>query len=121
LVKDTQELLSYIEDAETSQTGYLLTGNARYLVAYNQILSKISLARQVLSRRAAASPGLWARLSALIAAKLDELAETIRLRHQGDAASAISRTDGGKQTTDQIRQLAARVIAQQNDRFREYT
>jgi hypothetical protein len=51
---------------------------------------------------------------------LDDLAQAIRVRQQGDAASAIGQAGGGG-TTDQIRSLAAHMIAQENERFREYT
>ena len=121
LVDETQNLLSHLKDAETSQTGYLLTGDARYLADYNQALSDIAPARQVLSRPQAADHEDCARLSALITAKLNDLAQTIHLRQQGDAAAALERTDRGKGTTDEIHALADRVVAQENDRFREYT
>ncbi|MCX6628301.1 MAG: CHASE3 domain-containing protein [Candidatus Solibacter sp.] len=120
LVEQTQELLSDLKDAETNQTGYLLNGNPRYLSAYNQSVSEIAPARQILSWPQAANPEDCAHLSALITAELDDWAQTIRIRQQGDLASALDRTDRGKETMDQIRTLAARVIAQENDLFRQH-
>ena len=63
------------------------------------------------------------RLFTLITAKLDEMAQTVRVRQQGDIAQALAivHTGRGKETMDQIRTLAAQVIAQENDRFREHT
>jgi two-component system cell cycle sensor histidine kinase/response regulator CckA len=121
LVEQTQELLSQLMDTGANQTGYLLTGDARYLAAYNLALSKVAVARQVLDRPEVASPEDCARLSALIAARLEDLAQTIRLRQQGDVASALQRTDRGTEATDQIRQLAAQVIAHEDTRFHEHT
>ena len=121
LVEQTQELLSHLMDTGANQTGYLLTGDARYLAAYNLALSKVAVARQVLDRPEVASPEDCARLSALIAARLEDLAQTIRLRQQGDVASTLQRADRGTEATDQIRQLAAQVIAHEDKRFHEHT
>src|ERR1039457_6461874 len=80
LVEQNQELLTLLMDTGANQTGYLLTGDARYLAAYNLALSKVSLARQVLRRPDVASPEDCANLDSLIAARLDDLAQTIRDR-----------------------------------------
>src|ERR1022692_4408410 len=96
-------------DTGAHPTGYLLTGDARYLSAYNLTLSKVSLARQVLRRPDVASPEDCVHLDALIDARLDDLAQTIRLRQQGNVASALQRTDRGQEATDQIRALGAHI------------
>src|ERR1035437_4504659 len=121
LVEQTQELLSQLMDTGANQTGYLLTGDARYLAAYNLALSKVSLARQVLRRPDVARPEDCANLDSLIAAKLVDLAQTIRIRQQGDVASALQRTDRGQEASDQIRALGAHIIAHEDTRFREPT
>jgi two-component system, cell cycle sensor histidine kinase and response regulator CckA len=121
LVEQTQELLSHLMDTSANQTGYLLTGEERYLAAYNLALSKVAVARQVLDRPEVGSPEDCARLSALITARLEDLAQTVRLRQQGDVASALERTDRGTESTDQIRQLAARIITHGDERFHEHT
>jgi PAS domain S-box-containing protein len=57
----------------------------------------------------------------MIAARLEDLAQNIRLRQQGDAASALQRDDRGQEANDQIRLLGAQVIAHEDTRFREHT
>ncbi len=121
LVEQNQELLSLLMVTGVNQTGYLLTGDARYLAAYNLTLSKVSLARQVLRRPGVASPEDCARLDGLIAARLEYMAQTIRIGQQGDVASALQRTDRGREATDQIRVLVAHIIAFENTEFREHT
>jgi PAS domain S-box-containing protein len=121
IVAQTQGLLSHLIDAEANQTEYLLTGDRRYLAAYQQALSMVAPAQQVLSRPEVASPEDCLRLSALITARLEDLAQTIRIRQQGDVASALRRTDRGKEATDQIRALTAHAIAHEDERFREHT
>jgi hypothetical protein len=121
LVEQNQELLTFLRDTDTDQTGYLLTGEQRYLAAYNLALSKVSRVRQVLRRPDVASPQDCAHLDAMIAARLEDLAQNIRLRQQGDVASALQRDDRGQEANDQIRLLAAQVIADEHARFREHT
>src|ERR1019366_9173068 len=121
IVAQTQGLLSHLIDAEANQTEYLLTGDRRYLAAYQQALSMVAPAQQELSRPEVASPEDCLRLSAMITARLEDLAQTIRIRQQGDVASALQRTDRGKEATDQIRALTAHVIAHEDERFRAHT
>jgi two-component system, cell cycle sensor histidine kinase and response regulator CckA len=123
LVEKTQELLSQLTVAETAQRGYLLTGENGYLDDYDAALPRIGLLQAALGQTPADDSDDRRRFSSLIAAKLDELAQTVRIRRQGDIASAIAlvHTGRGKVTMDEIRTLAAHVIAQENERFREYT
>ena len=108
-------------DTGANQTGYLLTGDARYLAAFNLALPKVSVARQVLHRPDVASPQDCARLDAMITARLEDFAQNIRLRQQGDVTSALQRDDRGQEANHQIRLLAAHVIAHEDTRFREHT
>jgi CHASE3 domain sensor protein len=105
-------LLSLLTDAETGQRGYLLTGDTGYLADYRGALPKIGRSLPALTRMPAAGAEDRKRLSALIAAKLDELAQTVRIRQQGDIASALAVVHAGhgngKQTMDEIRVVAAR-------------
>ena len=122
VVAQTQELLSRLADAETGQQGYLLTGETGYLADYNEAVPKIARLQAALSPPPAGAEDRTL-LSNLIAAKLDELAQNVQIRRQGDIASALAlvHTARGKQTMDQIRVLGAQVIARENDRFRQHT
>jgi CHASE3 domain sensor protein len=55
IVAQTQGLLSHLIDAEANQTEYLLTGDRRYLAAYQQALSMVApLSRYSAGRRSPA-------------------------------------------------------------------
>ena len=85
-VEQTHELLSRLTDAETGQRGYLLTGDPGYLVDYDAALPKIALIQAALRQAPAAEFEDRRRLFSLVDAKLDELAQTVRIRQQGDIA-----------------------------------
>jgi hypothetical protein len=120
LVEQTHDMLLLLMDTSSNQTAYLLTGDARYLAAYNSDLSKLSVARQVLRRPDVASPADCARLDALIAVRLDELAQTIRLRLQGDVGAALQLTDRSQQATGQIRALGTLIMAREDEGLRQH-
>jgi PAS domain S-box-containing protein len=114
-------LLSTMEDAETGQRSYLLTGDDGYLQSYRSALSKQSLARQSLRQLTADNSGQQARLG-----KLDQLVET-RLAASSriialygtdgrNAALAAIATDEGKRAMDEIRGLL-RDIEQEEHRL----
>ena len=103
-------LLSTMEDAETGQRGYLLTGDDGYLQPYRSALSKQSLARQDLRQLTADNSGQQARvgkLDRLVETKLSGLSRIIALyRTEGrDAALVAVGTGEGKRVMDEIRGL----------------
>ena len=122
VVEQTQELLARLTAAETGQRGYLLTGDTSYLDEYHAALPEIARIQAAIGQ-APADVADRELLYRLIAARLDELARTVRVRQQGDAASALAivHAGQGKQAMDQIRTVAARLIVRENDRFREFT
>jgi methyl-accepting chemotaxis protein len=102
------QLLANLQDAETGQRGYLLTGSDSYLAPYTAALPQIEQHRSELSGLLADNPEQLAHLDALaplISQKLGELEETIEVRRTKDFASAqaIVMTDKGKNTMDAIR------------------
>jgi PAS domain S-box-containing protein len=113
VVDATNGLLSSLTNAEMGQRGYLLTGDDRYLDPYTAATTAIPAALAELSRLEAtpAEAELVERLRPLVEQKMDELAITIELRHEGQAERALSivRTDRGKNVMDQIRQVCAGI------------
>ena len=104
------ELLSSAQDAETGQRGFLLTNNERYLDPYNSALATVPSRLDLIGQLTSDHPAQQARLGLLrahVAAKLDELGQTIELRRtQGlDSALAVVTTDRGKVQMDAIRGL----------------
>ena len=109
-----QEIFSGVQDAETAQRGFLLTGTEAYLEPYN--VAKTTLPQQIEDLRGltAANPDQRTRAEALAQVateKLVELGETIALRRADnvEAALAIVRTDRGKASMDRIRVLTAEL------------
>lgn len=102
------ELMSALQDAETSQRGYILTGNLKFLALYNtvnwHIRSDLTTLRQ-LTTNFDASQHLEA-IAPLVDEKLLELAQGIDIRRtQGLAAASAHVIEGhGKNSMDGIRQ-----------------
>ncbi|KQY19156.1 response regulator [Rhizobium sp. Root482] len=109
------QLLSYIQDAETGQRGYLLTGDESYLAPYNTGLRAIPPKLDEIDQRTRSNSGQSQRLIALkqhVEAKLSELSKAIELRRAEslDAAIAVVNSDRGKAEMDAIRTQIAAMI-----------
>lgn len=106
------ELLSSLQDAETGQRGYLLTGSDKYLDPYNAALADVDARVAKIASLTEDNDEQQARIAPLrrhIDAKLSELKETIAARKAGNmvGALAIVATDRGKLEMDAVRaQLA---------------
>jgi CheY-like chemotaxis protein/signal transduction histidine kinase/CHASE3 domain sensor protein len=115
-------LFSTMQDAETGQRGFLLTGNEKYLQPYEDAVSKVGSELGAVATLTADNPNQQVSLSQLkphVEAKLAELKQTIDLRRsQGvSAALAVVNTDRGKVEMDAIRgQL--NVMGQEEARLR---
>lgn len=101
-------LLSQLQDAETGQRGYLLTGEDSYLAPYRSAKGAIKNEILKVDERIKDNTGQSDRLAQLkqhVDAKLDEMAETIELRnsHGVNAAVELVRSDRGKLEMDAIR------------------
>ncbi len=107
--------LSRLQDAETGQRGYLLTGNADFLDPYERSVGLVpgDLAR--LRSAAADDPDHRhevAQLEELLARKIDELTRTVMLvrENRRDDALALVSAAGGKQAMDDIRLLVRHML-----------
>jgi methyl-accepting chemotaxis protein len=107
VMNQMDKLLSDLQDAETGQRGYIITGVVTYLQPYNDALVSIpsdlaNLHSLVIipEVKTALDP-----VDALISAKLTELKQTIDLRTNSgfEAAQQVVLTNAGKQTMDNIR------------------
>ncbi|WP_246691191.1 MULTISPECIES: CHASE3 domain-containing protein [unclassified Mesorhizobium] len=101
-------LLSLAQDAETSQRGYLLTGDKSYLVHYRQAVEAIPGQLARIDTMTAPDDELVQQINRIkdaLAQKQTELAATIGLYDRGDAAKALELVRGGegKAAMDQIR------------------
>lgn len=102
------QLLSDIQDAETGQRGFLLTGNSRYLDPYRKATDQLQPRLEEVERLIGADPAQQPRfeeLKRLIRSKLEELTSTIAARDQKglEAAIAIVSSGKGREDMDAIR------------------
>lgn len=117
-------LLSDLQDAETGQRGFLLTGNEKYLEPYDAALVSIPHELNDITGLTSDNPTQQAKIDALkphVDAKLAELDQTIRLRRtqSPEASLAVVNSDRGKIEMDAVRaQLAgmAKVEADIRDK-----
>ncbi len=117
------EVLSTIQDAETGQRGYLLTGADKYLEPYNVAVAALPNRLSILARLTSDNPVQQANIAPLrrhIDTKLGELRETIDLRRSTGlaAAMAVVTGDRGKQAMDAIR-TQVETMAREELRLRE--
>ena len=109
VLNSTKALLSNIEDAETEQRGYLLTGEDRYLERYREAVAAEPAVREGLRRLTADNSAQQSRmdgLDRLVTARLDRLAKGIETwRTGGAAAIALLRNGEGSQYMEQIRTM----------------
>lgn len=116
------ELRNAMQTAESSERGFLLTGNEIYLAPYQA--AKIQAQRR-LSALQTLLPSLGApdirleRLNILLATKFEELDRTIALKRdkREDDALAVIRTNAGKAVTDEANVFFAGIIGQADNRL----
>ena len=104
------DVLSLVKDAETSQRGYLLTGEERYLEPYNQSIPRLEKQFAYVENLIGDNPeqqSLYIQVRDTAREKLAELNETIELVRSGDTqeAQAVVLSDRGKETMDRLRGL----------------
>ncbi len=109
-------LLSLLQDAETSQRGFVLTGEQKYLTDFNRAAALVNL--QFLSLKqdlgaVAVGTETINRLQALVASKLQDMTKTTNLKQRkldSEAISAVTAGDGQRLMTE-IRQIITRIDA----------
>jgi len=116
---DLQAVLATVEDAETGQRGYLLTGNEPYLAPYDRALAKIDSDLDQLSAFSQEDPQLQADLPDLrahVGTKIKELKTTIQLYRTNDIAAAhqMVRDGDGQREMDTIRALISGLLTARN-------
>jgi PAS domain S-box-containing protein len=103
-----RELFSALQDAETGQRGYLLTGDVSYLEPYLKASAAIDLRFSTVRDSLSDSPEQLQRLAQLQVichAKFDDLKSAIALKQSGDSAAAIAQVENGpgKELMNRIR------------------
>jgi CheY-like chemotaxis protein/signal transduction histidine kinase/CHASE3 domain sensor protein len=108
VIRSLNELLLTIQDAETGQRGFLLTGNEQYLAPYSQALAQVGGRLDRIGSLTSDNASQQERLVAVrrhVGAKLTELKQTIDLRRHSGIAAALQVVvgDRGKVEMDAIR------------------
>jgi PAS domain S-box-containing protein len=104
-----QSVFSLMQDAETGQRGFIITGDERFLEPYDRALREMDGALAELQRRLADDPAQSREVVALrtlVGRKRDTMERTVELRTDGDvgAAMAIVSSGEGKIAMDGIRE-----------------
>jgi len=118
------ELRSALQTAESSQRGFLVSGNEIYLAPYDSAKGQAERQLDTL-RQALAGDRTWEplirRLSAIVAEKIREMDETIALRaNLRDAeAMALLRTNRGKALMDEANVFLSGIVRAAEERLSE--
>jgi signal transduction histidine kinase len=115
-------VLSMLQDAETSQRGYLLTEDDRHLIPYRSAIEALPRELPVLAGlifRDGGDPMASRTLNDLARAKLEELARSIARMEAGDreGALALLRDDTGKAAMDAIHAVIGGIESRATERL----
>lgn len=116
------ELRSALQSAESSQRGYLVSGNEIYLAPYDaakaHALTQFELLKQLLP---ASQPraAVLDRLSKVVSDKIAEMDRTITLKAdlQDSEATTVFRSNRGKALMDEANLFLSGIIRQADDRL----
>ncbi len=120
VLQQLQSVFSTVQDAESGQRGYLLTGEKHYLPPYREAVEDIDkrfAGLRELAPKVKLQAEQVASLDRLIQRKLAELARTVDLTERGqrNAALGIVRADSGKERMDEIRGIFKALEREQED------
>ena len=108
------QVLSLLQDAETGQRGFLLTGTDAYLKPFTESKEALGRAMASLGAQLVATPEqaqAFGELQGLTRQKLEELQRTIALRQQGKDSEALAVVAGnqGKDLMDRARAIIGQL------------
>jgi two-component sensor histidine kinase len=116
------ELRSAIQSAESSQRGFLVSGNEIYLAPYDS--AKTAAERQLEKLKLQLAPykdfqAMMVRLSAVVAEKTEEMDRTIGLKNEQRDPEALElfRTNRGKALMDEANVFLSSVIRSSDERL----
>lgn len=116
------ELRSALQNAESSQRGFLISGNEIYLAPYdaarNQVERQSERLTALMIPRTDAKP-MMDRLLAVVTEKVDEMSRTIALKKElrESEASALFRSNRGKALMDEANVFLSSIIRSTDDRL----
>jgi methyl-accepting chemotaxis protein len=113
-------VLSLLQDAETGQRGYIITGDDAFLQPYQTGIGSLPNVVKELRQLTADNPNQQKRIDEaepLIAAKLAELKQTIDLRRKGNLGDTTKIIQGGegKKFMDDLRGIMTQMDREERD------
>jgi CHASE3 domain sensor protein len=110
VLEQIEQVLAYVRDAESSQRGFLLTGNPEYLEPYKTAIRSLPGSLAALRAAVDSEPAQRTRVASLtnlISEKMGELERTVSLRQSDgfEAALAEVNTNRGERAMDDVRQI----------------
>src|SRR5215813_10656369 len=126
VLSELEDVMSTMDDAETGERGYLLTGEKSYLEPYQSAVVAVHARVQKLVQLTADNPNQQAHIPALereITDRLDNLNSQIDSRKSGytDGARQIVMSDVGKRQMDGVRNDIAGMESEENDLLERQT
>lgn len=113
VIIDLDEITSTVKDAETGQRGFIITGNERYLVPFNDAVSRLPTEIEKFKSmpRIDISEADVERVTQLVDQKIAELRRTVELRRTAgfDAAAEAVGSGEGQQLMERLRAEVARL------------
>jgi methyl-accepting chemotaxis protein len=119
VLRDVDELISGLRQAETGQRGFIITGEDPYLDPYRRAIIAVPKSFQELRELTADNPHQQRRLAAaepLVQERLDHLKEGIDVRREAGlepAAKLIQRGEG-KRLMDELNRLTNEIKTEEN-------
>ncbi|MEI9965683.1 MAG: CHASE3 domain-containing protein [Caulobacteraceae bacterium] len=112
-------VLSRLQDAETGERGYALTGDPAFLQPYDDAVAKLDGDIDTLARLTADNPrqrAAIARLRPMVQARMDRLKASIAARRTGglQTAASLVANGGGKAIMDALRAQIAAMRAEED-------
>jgi len=124
--KDISDVLKDLIDMETSQRGYLLTGDTTYLQPYTEAKGKIEGdfvgLRVKLAKRMPHQKPLESQLESLAASKQSEMERSIDLRQRGYRYRSFKlvSTNEGKNYMDDIRRIVSSLSSVESSNLAKF-
>jgi signal transduction histidine kinase len=121
--EEIQATFSALQDAETGQRGYLLTGKPEYLNPYHAAIRDVHRHLQAVEAivEIPTNRALVPHLTTLVGDKIRELQDTIDLRDRSGAMPALAmvQTDVGNRLMEEIRAICSEIKTKTRQRLDE--
>ncbi|MGI8745672.1 MAG: sensor histidine kinase [Bryobacteraceae bacterium] len=124
ILQADEDLVAAITEAESSERGFLLSGEDWYLDTYNKAIRNVPPLLSELETITQKHRAQFDRVTALknlVPEKMDEMVTTVRVRRDEglNAALDVVRTHRGKLAMDQIRGICGQIRNEEFAKFKE--